>query len=331
MKRTVLWGLGFLLMVVVVSADASRPGPTFMGTLHVQSNFAGGGPTIVVQNKNAVGDIAIDFLSGADGQVIGNVGVITDGPGFPPLRFFILYSNPAGMPLTLAENGGNVGAGTSNPTAPFHVRANVPPGPIVNVENANPEGDIPIDFLYDGVVVGNVGVVRETAPDKPRRFFVLERNDTGLPLTLAENGGNVGIGVANPSNILTVKQGSGTDPIAGAWTTYSSRRWKTNITPIQGALDKVQRLRGVSFDWKKDGSHGIGLIAEEVGEVIPAVVAYEQNGSDARSVDYSRLVPLLIEAIKEQQNEIGELKAALKSLTKKSEETEAQSVAMRHE
>jgi len=131
----------------------------------------------------------------------------------------------------------------------------------------------------------------------------------------------VGVGMAFPSNILTVAQGSRTDPIADAWTTYSSRRWKTNIKPIGGALDKVLRLRGVYYDWKADGKHDIGLIAEEVGEVIPEIVAYEENGIDAQSVDYARLVALLIEGMKEQQKEIRALKAALSALEAQSQFT----------
>jgi hypothetical protein len=97
---------------------------------------------------------------------------------------------------------------------------------------------------------------------------------------------------------------SDTDPVADAWTTYSSRRWKRDIEPIEGSLDKVMNLRGVSFKWKDGGKEDIGLIAEEVAEVIPEVVAFEENGEDAQSVDYSRLVALLIEATKEQQKQI---------------------------
>jgi hypothetical protein len=126
--------------------------------------------------------------------------------------------------------------------------------------------------------------------------------------------GNFGIGTTNATNILTVKQSSGTDPIADAWTIYSSARWKTNVQTIAGALDQVQRLRGVSFDWKADGTHDIGLIAEEVGQVVPEVVAYEENGKDAKSVDYARLVAVLIEAVKEQHSQIGELKVEVEGL-----------------
>jgi len=56
----------------------------------------------------------------------------------------------------------------------------------------------------------------------------------------------VGIDVPNPSNIFTVLQGGG-QAISDGWSTYSSRRWKRDIQPLQGALGKVERLRGVSY------------------------------------------------------------------------------------
>jgi hypothetical protein len=113
----------------------------------------------------------------------------------------------------------------------------------------------------------------------------------------------VGIDVSNPSNILTVLQGGG-PAIADGWSTYSSRRWKTNIHPLQNALSKVEQLRGVSYDLKDSGKHEIGVIAEEVGQVVPEVVSYEKNGKDATGVDYSRLTALLIEAVKQQQKQV---------------------------
>jgi hypothetical protein len=113
----------------------------------------------------------------------------------------------------------------------------------------------------------------------------------------------VGIGTATPSNILTIAQGAG-HPVSDSWETYSSRRWKTNIQTLPNALAKVEQLRGVSYDLKSTGKHEVGVIAEEVGAVVPEVVSYEENGKDARGVDYSRLTALLIEATKEQQREI---------------------------
>ncbi|HTR25536.1 MAG TPA: DNRLRE domain-containing protein [Terriglobales bacterium] len=111
---------------------------------------------------------------------------------------------------------------------------------------------------------------------------------------------NVGIGTTAPSNIFTIGQGFG-HAIADGWDTYSSRRWKTNIHKLHDALGKIEQLRGVSYDLKDSGKHEIGVIAEEVGAVIPEVVSWEKNGKDAQGVDYGRLTALLIEATKEQQ------------------------------
>jgi len=120
----------------------------------------------------------------------------------------------------------------------------------------------------------------------------------------------VGIGTATPSSVLTIAQGAG-HPVSDGWETFSSRRWKTNIQTLHGALGKVEQLRGVSYDLKANGKHEVGVIAEEVGAVVPELVSYEENGKDARSVDYSRLTALLIEATKEQQREFRQQGAKL--------------------
>jgi uncharacterized coiled-coil protein SlyX len=119
-------------------------------------------------------------------------------------------------------------------------------------------------------------------------------------LVLGAPGVSVGIGTATPSNVFTIAQGAG-PAISDGWNTYSSRRWKTNIQTLHDALGKVEQLRGVSYDLKANGKHEVGVIAEEVGAVLPEIVTWEENGKDARSVDYTRLTALLIEATKEQQ------------------------------
>jgi hypothetical protein len=122
----------------------------------------------------------------------------------------------------------------------------------------------------------------------------------------------VGIGTATPSSVLTIAQGAG-HPVSDGWETFSSRRWKTNIQTLQGALGKVEQLRGVSYDLKATGKHEVGVIAEEVGAVVPELVTWEKNGKDAQSVDYSRLTALLIEATKEQQTLIHQQQDQLKA------------------
>jgi hypothetical protein len=111
---------------------------------------------------------------------------------------------------------------------------------------------------------------------------------------------------------LAVGQGQGL-AVADGWGTYSSRRFKTDIHTLTGALDKVEKLRGVSYTLKATGKHEIGVIAEEVGAVVPEVVTYEANGKDARAVDYNRLTALLIEATKEQETLIHQQQREIKA------------------
>jgi hypothetical protein len=155
-----------------------------------------------------------------------------------------------------------------------------------------------------------------------KKFTIWRRATIGQPSSdvaalVVSGNGMVGIGNTNPANILTIQQNSATDPIADAWTVYSSRRWKTNIQPISNALDQVKQLQGVRFDWKETGKSDIGLIAEDVGKVVPEVVAYEENGVDAQSVDYARLVSVLIEGMKEQQKVIEQQQKKLDDLIQK--------------
>ena len=98
-----------------------------------------------------------------------------------------------------------------------------------------------------------------------------------------------------------------------AFTNLSDRRLKKNIKTIDSALDKVLKLRGVYFNWKqknlKKGKRDMGLIAQEVLEIIPEVV--EGNGKEERyTIDYGNMVGLLAEAIKEQQKQIDVLRMA---------------------
>jgi hypothetical protein len=131
-------------------------------------------------------------------------------------------------------------------------------------------------------------------------------SSTAQRLLTVTNAGNVGIGTSTPAATLEVAPNATT--LADHWSVRSSQRWKTNIQTIQNALDQVRKLRGVTYDWKESHNKDIGLIAEEVGRVFPEIVTYEPNGVDARSVDYQRLVAVLIEAVKEQDQEIAELR-----------------------
>jgi hypothetical protein len=79
---------------------------------------------------------------------------------------------------------------------------------------------------------------------------------------------------------------------------------KTNIKTVENALETVNSLRGVSFDWKETGKSSYGVIAQELEEILPELV---KNG-EIKSVNYDGLIGVLIEAIKELKEEIEEFK-----------------------
>ena len=86
----------------------------------------------------------------------------------------------------------------------------------------------------------------------------------------------------------------------------SDKKLKKNIKTVDNALDKVMALRGVSFDWKEGGAKAIGLIAQEAEKVIPEIVLRDENGY--LGIKYNNLIGVLVEAIKEQQEQINTLK-----------------------
>ena len=120
---------------------------------------------------------------------------------------------------------------------------------------------------------------------------------------------------------------------AGAGFNYgstSSIRWKRTIETIDDPMHMLSQLRGVYFVWDKDhgGQHDIGMIAEEVGAVLPEIVAYEENGIDAIGMDYSKLTPLVVEAVKALR---AEKDAEIASLEARIERLEAMVIASEHD
>ncbi len=92
----------------------------------------------------------------------------------------------------------------------------------------------------------------------------------------------------------------------------SDERLKDNITPIEGALDKINQIGGYGFDWNDNSEHSghdVGVIAQEIEKVLPEVVVDRDTGYKA--VRYDKIVALLIQAVKEQQLQIDELKSKL--------------------
>jgi hypothetical protein len=219
--------------------------------------------------------------------------------------------------LALA-NGGKVGIGTTSPSEKLQV------------DSGNFLVRGPDNFWIDGheayLFVGDNNTYVKAVRGSGLRLGAYMAQD-GLVLV---DGGNVGVGTTTPSEKLHVAG----NVTADAYLTNSDSRFKKNVKPLVGALDSVANLRPVRFDWKREefpsrhfgGDGQVGLIAQEVRDILPEVVT---QGSDGYyQIDYARLTPVLVQAIKEQQvrieraeqdnaslrQELGELKKLVSSL-----------------
>jgi hypothetical protein len=172
-----------------------------------------------------------------------------------------------------------------------------------------------IEFKKDGSTVGSIGSVLGAR-------LRVDSNSTAGYLGIAGtdryywNNTEFGVITDNAYNLgssgarFTDGHFSGTVNAAN-FNTTSDATLKTNVETLSGSLDAVKSLRGVSFDWIENGNSDVGVIAQEVEAVLPDVVSTNDQG--IKSVKYGNMVALLIEAMKEQQAQIDELKAQLNS------------------
>ena len=135
-----------------------------------------------------------------------------------------------------------------------------------------------------------------------------------------DNGTNVGIGTTTPTYKLHVIGRFKSDGINET----SDIRLKKNIQPIADALTKVMLLQGVTYEWNREGMEEgtqLGLIAQEVEKILPEIVDTDNEGY--KSIQYSVMVALLIEAIKEQQFENSKLQVRMQQMEGDVEEIKA--------
>ena len=127
-----------------------------------------------------------------------------------------------------------------------------------------------------------------------------------------------GIGTANTAEASSTKlyfnPSTGTLN-ATIFNSLSDIKSKQNIQTIKNSLEKVLKLRGVSFEWIDNKNKAIGVIAQEVEQVIPEIVTENENG--IKSVSYDSIIGLLIEAIKEQQGSITNIEKKIDLLGEK--------------
>jgi hypothetical protein len=194
---------------------------------------------------------------------------------------------------------GRVGIGTTSPGAGLHIKGDGWPGSFILSDTSGVDSDSGMQFRENGVIkwhIFNEGDLGD----------VLRISNTAWSpvLTAQQSNGNVGIGTTNPG--IYKLYVSGTAYSTGGWLS-SDRRFKENIETIESPLDKIKSIKGVSFEWK----------TQEVEEVLPEIVKEGPNGDKA--VSYTELVPIMTEAIKQQQQQIEQQQKRIESLIRRIE------------
>ena len=181
------------------------------------------------------------------------------------------------------------------------------------------------DTDIDGLLVGsNFGSLIEA--DANGHFVIgIRDNDTQDSFSVVAGGGDYYSGNVYDKLLFQTKVDgtttiggnttiSGSLYVTGDVTAYhtSDKRLKDNVELISQPIEKVKQINGVSFDWNdksEHSGHDVGVIAQEIEAVLPELVKTKDDGYKA--VRYEKIVALLIEAVKEQQLQIDELKAKL--------------------
>lgn len=205
--------------------------------------------------------------------------------------------------------GGNVGIGTSSPVRELQVGG----------FSGNPEICIGSGTSGNGTIAFGDGA----SGNDPWRGYVQYQHSTDRMVLGTANagwltltsGGALGLNIV-PTNTAGRFEASN-DIVAFS---SSDKNWKKNIKNIDSPLEKLSQINGVEFDWIEDepvhGNKGndIGVIAQEIEQVLPQIVQTRESGMKA--VQYDKIIPLLIESIKEQQKQIEELKQIINAITK---------------
>ncbi|MBL7818516.1 MAG: tail fiber domain-containing protein [Saprospiraceae bacterium] len=240
-------------------------------------------------------------------------------------------STQANVRMSIEQNGA-IGIGTVTPKAVMHIVGDGLSGYNLNGTSSildpcegpeiafsrcymvNPAASIQlIDYQnYSGGLAFNVhkGTSNAAAGSNTDNW----PNDVIQAMTIVNNG-RIGIGTSNPDQLLSVN-GNASKSGGGTWATFSDKRLKRNIKPFTEGVGTIQRINPVWFQYNSKSGYTdtaklyVGIIAQEIETVLPYTVNQIKTLSfdDQRIFDGSALTYILINAVKEQQAEIDNLK-----------------------
>jgi hypothetical protein len=267
--------------------------------------------------------------------------------------FISVYTALSGYnALALQPNGGNVGIGTSSPSDKLTVIGNATiDNSSVGTANLRLKGvgtttgfDIQSDsndgYLWNrnsgNIYFGtnNTERMRITSVGDLLVATTISLNGAGTDATngfrVAPNGTIVNNSTADANAYFAKRSGYSsstfvafyvagtyvgaitTNGSATSYTTASDYRLKQDLKEYNG-LDLISKIKTYDYQWKSDNTRSFGVIAHELKEIIPQAVNGEKDGKEMQGVDYSKIVPILVKAIQEQQAQIEELKELIKN------------------
>jgi hypothetical protein len=218
------------------------------------------------------------------------------------------------------RSSGKVGIGTASPTSILEIKETTIT-PVISINSTSTGSYHGIEFLnkdnFDASlkhlpVSGTLELNSGRGPGWGAEItFVVDNVEQGRINTTG-----IGIGTTSPGYKLQVgESGDGTEARANAWNTFSDRRLKRDFQKIEDPLNRIANINGYYYYWtkdKKDQTRQVGVIAQEIEAVLPEIVSTDKEG--IKSVNYSKLSALFIEAIKEQNQIINAQRVELDAL-----------------
>lgn len=268
--------------LAVIGTQGTTGGSLFVNTPSLNSSFASG---LVIDGSYS------SPLSTINIKAVG----VNSGGGYGSIISFQTASESILSERMRINNSGNVGIATTSPwerlSLPFNAGLAF--------------GSSAYSYKIQRASAGSlVTTFSDTYVDDTTRVDFTMKNGAVTALSLLGSG-RVGVGTTAPTTALHV---IGAILASDNVTAFSDIRIKDNIEQIDGALDRIQRIRGVTYtrtDTSDKERRYAGVIAQEIEEVLPEAIFHSD---DIKSVDYNATIGLLIEAIKELKAEVEQLK-----------------------
>jgi len=277
-------------------------------------NYATGDSTIALGKENwaeGASTVAIGFKNYAAGA--GSVALGQENIAWGSTNFTSGYQNVAGDTNAGVGTGGSATAMGKYNTASADASMALNRGTTATNQAATSMG---LGTTADNVGMLAIGVNNAANIGDPTsdQYYYADGQYTGAPAGVAFVIGNGdvdtsnGLAGSNPSNAFVVNY-DGSATLSGDLTINSDARLKSNIISLGSTLAKLLMIDGKSYTMKTNESESkIGLLAQDVQKAFPELVKATNDSDKTLSVNYQGLIPVLINAIKEQQKQIKELK-----------------------